>query len=53
VKPEVEKDRKKVSEHISEQSSGAKQAGAKLTHSAKRYHVRCSYRSRRSHDNVQ
>ena len=27
-------------------SSKAKQAGAGLTHNTKRYHVRCSYRSR-------
>jgi len=27
--------------------------GAELVHSAKRYHARRSYRSRRNHDNVQ
>ena len=34
VKQEGKKYRKKVSEYISEQSSEAKQAGAKLTHNA-------------------
>jgi len=43
----------KISEHISEQASRAKQAKAKLTHRAKRYHARRSFLSRRSHDNVQ
>jgi len=43
---EVEQGRNKVSEQTFEQSSGAKEAGAKLAHSGKRYHARRSYRSR-------
>jgi len=53
VKPKVEQDKKKISKHISKQSSGARQARAGLMHSTKRYHSRCSYRSRRIHDNAQ
>jgi len=28
-------------------------AGAKLAHNTRHYHAQCSYRSRRSHDNIQ
>jgi len=34
-----------VGKQASEQLSGAKQAGATLTHSDKRYHALCSYHS--------
>jgi len=37
----------------SEQSSGVRQAGARLAYNARGYHARRSYRSWRCHDNVQ